>query len=111
MTLGAIASAAFEVFEDVRGAVAMYMFILEESIQTASMGCYVLYKAGQLQKAAENALWTQINLANPLYEFSKGAAANIAYPLNLSYEQFALASLNTLQFYITVYEAAQEETE
>jgi len=92
-----IAKEAFEVFEDIRGAVGMYMFIIEESIQTANMGNWILFKAELYNEMKENIEWIRSELANPLKDFCENPVANVAYPLNLSYAMFAEATLKSLE--------------
>jgi len=96
VSLGSIASEAFNVFEDVRGAVAMYMFILEESIQTLNMANWILYKAKLFDKLSENINYIRNELAIPLRDFSNSPAGYLAYPMNLSYSAFAESTLKAL---------------
>ena len=88
-----IGKEAFEVFMDIRGACGMFMFILEESIQTAGMGSWILYKEGKISEAKENEQWIVNNLAIPLKQFAQGPAGYLAYPLNLAYIAFADATI------------------
>jgi len=86
-----IGEEVFDVFMDVRGAVAMFMFIIEEAIQTAGMASWIFYKEGMIDEMKENELWIKDNLAIPLKEFAESPSGYIAYPLNEAYKQFALA--------------------
>ena len=87
---------AFEVFQDIRGAIGMYMFIIEESIQTANMGNWILFKAGLYDKMKENITYIRNLLAQPLKDFSNGPVGYVAYPLNICYSLFADATLKAL---------------
>jgi len=88
-----IGKAAFEIFSDIRGACGMFMFILEEAIQTAGMASWILYKEGKKDLAKENEQWIVSNLAIPLRDFANGPAGYLAYPLNLAYAMFAEATI------------------
>jgi hypothetical protein len=89
----AIGKQAFDLFMDVRGAVGMFMFIIEEAIQTAGMASWVLLKEGKKEDAKENETWIVNNLAQPLKDFCNSPAGYIAYPLNLAYSMFAEATI------------------
>ena len=93
MTWWLIGKEIWEVFQDVRGAVGMFMFILEESIQTAGMASWILYKEGMIDDAKENEEWIKNNLAIPLKEFAESPSGYIAYPLNEAYKSFAEAAI------------------
>jgi len=88
-----IGKEVFDVFMDVRGAVAMFMFIIEEAIQTAGMASWIFYKEGMIDEMKENELWIKDNLATPLKEFAESPSGYIAYPLNEAYKQFAEATI------------------
>jgi len=88
---------AFKAFMDFRSAIAMYMFILEESIQTANMGNWIMFKAGLYDKMKENGEWIKTNLAYPLKSFCESAVGAMAFPLNESYKLFAEATLKSLE--------------
>jgi len=93
-----IAKSAFSVFEDVRGTISFYMFIIEESIQTVNMAMYLLYKAGLYSELEEVLNWAEGNLVNPLEDFANGVGT-VAYPMNLSYVAFAQASKKLIEAY------------
>jgi len=90
---------ALEVVEEVRGSIAMFMFIIEEAIQTVGMACYINYKLGDVEAAKEAARWALDNLVNPALDFVDryGAAA---YPLNLAYKSFYLSAKRTMETYL-----------
>ena len=92
----AVAKELFEVFEDIRSAISMYMFIIEEAIQTLNMANWVLYKANLFDKIQENIDYIRNNLAQPLKTFAESPAGYVAYPMNLSYIAFADSSLKAL---------------
>ena len=83
----------WDAFMDVRGAVGMFMFILEEAIQTAGMVTWIFYKEGMKEEAKENEQWIKDNLAIPLKEFAESPSGLLAYPLNEAYKQFAEAAI------------------
>ena len=93
-----VAKSAFDVFEDVRGTISFYMFIIEEAIQTANMACYLLYKAGLYDELEEVLNWLENELVNPLESFANGVGV-VAYPMNLSYISFAEASKKLINSY------------
>jgi len=88
-----ITQEAFKIFMDIRGACGMFMFILEEAIQTAGMASWILWKEGKKDLAKENEQWIISNLAIPLRDFASGPAGYLAYPLNLAYRMFAEATI------------------
>jgi hypothetical protein len=88
---------AFEAFMDYRSAIAMYMFIIEESIQTANMGNWILFKANLYDKMKENITYIRNELAQPLKSFADGPVGYVAYPLNICYSLFAQATLKALE--------------
>lgn len=90
---------ALDVIEDVRGSIAMFMFILEEAVQTAGMACYLYKKAELNEKAAELAQWIIDEILNPALDFVDNYGI-FAYPLNEAYKQFFLAAKQSMQAYI-----------
>ena len=106
-----VAKEAFEVFEDVRSAISMYMFIIEEAIQTANMANWILWKVGAYDEVKYMINWIRDNLANPLLDFSKGEVAMLAYPMNLAYEAFAKATIQALGSMEIAIEFIEEQTE
>jgi len=93
---------AFKVFQDVRGTITFYMFIIEEAIQTAGMTAYMLKKAEKIDEAKAQAQWTIDNLINPLLEFCDSPAAAMAYPMNLAYKAFAEAAKKAMEAYLSL---------
>lgn len=93
---------AFQVFQDVRGTIAFYMFIIEEAIQTAGMTAYLLKKAGKTEEAKEQAQWVINNLIEPLLSFAESPTAQIAYPMNLAYKAFAEAAKKAMEAYLSL---------
>ena len=88
-----IGKEVFDVFMDVRGAVAMFMFIIEEAIQTVGMVSWIYYKEKKIEKMKENERWIKDNLATPLKEFAESPSGYIAFPLNIAYKKFAEATI------------------
>lgn len=99
-TLSAVGGTAFRVFEDVRGSVSFYMFIMEEAIQTCGMACWISHQKGNLDRAKEVALYAKNELCIPLRDFARSPAGLLGYPMNLSYEAFANASIKNFDTYL-----------
>ena len=96
---------ALDVIEDVRGSVAMYIFILEESIQTLGMACYLLAKEQRWNDLLDLANWIIANVINPAIDFNN-TYGGVAYPLNMAYDTFYRASKTNMENYIKI---AQEK--
>ena len=94
-----VAGIAWDIVQDVRGTVAMCMFILEEATQTAMMGEWIAIKEELNEEAIGLNLWISQYLAQQLLDLSGSAFANAAYPLNLAYGMFASATFKTLEIY------------
>ena len=92
---------ALDVVEDVRGSIAMYLFIIEEAIQTAGMACYILYRQKKYDELRNTARWIIDNLIDPALEFVK-TYGYAAYPLNLSYEVFYKSARKTMETYLNI---------
>jgi len=92
---------ALDVIEDVRGSIAMYLFIIEEAIQTLGMACYMSYKAKNMALARELAQYGIDNVINPAIEFNN-AYGFIAYPLNMAYDVFYKNAKKTFETYLTL---------
>jgi len=90
---------ALDLIEDVRGSIAMYMFIIEEAVQTAGMAAYMYHKAGLNQKAKEQAQWVLDNLIYPALDFVE-TYGYLAYPLNMAYDAFFKAAEQTMNAYL-----------
>jgi len=92
---------ALDVIEDVRGSVGMYLFIIEESIQTLGMACYLLAKEQRWNDLLDLANWIIANVINPAIDFCNNYGA-IAYPLNMAYDTFYKASKTNMENYIKI---------
>jgi len=92
---------ALDVIEDVRGSVGMYLFIIEESIQTLGMACYLLAKEQRWNDLLDLANWIIANVINPAIDFCNNYGA-IAYPLNQAYATFYNASKINMENYIKI---------
>jgi len=92
---------AVDVIEDVRGSIAMFMFIIEEAIQSVGMACYLLRKANRVEECRNVAQWAIDNLINPALEFCK-TYGYAAYPLNMAYESFYNAAKKTFETYLSL---------
>lgn len=94
-----VATIAWDIIQDIRGTVAMMMFILEESIQTAMMAEWIATKEGLLSEALDLNSWIRTYLSNQELKLSESAFANAAYPLNHAYSLFAQATNQSLDIY------------
>jgi len=92
---------ALDVVQDVRSSVAMFMFIIEEAIQTAGMACYVLYKNQKWEALKSAAQQTIDNLILPGIDFVNNYGA-AAIPLNTAYSAFYNQAKTTFETYIAV---------
>ena len=92
-----------DIIQDVRGSVAMYMFIIEEAIQTIGMACYQAKQAKDYDLMRELARYAIDNLVNPAIEFVDIYGV-LAYPLNMAYKEFYLAAKKTFETYLTLEE-------
>jgi len=92
---------ALDVIEDVRGSVAMYLFIIEESIQTLGMACYLLAKQERWNDLLDLANWIIANVINPAIDFNN-TYGMVAYPLNMAYDTFYKASKTNMENYIKI---------
>jgi len=92
-------SIALDVIQDVRGSIAMYLFIIEEAIQTLGMAVYLLYKDNRFQEARETAQYMLDNVINPAIDFNN-TYGSVAYPLNLAYDTFYKNSKKNMETYL-----------
>ena len=92
-------SIALDVIQDVRGSIAMYLFIIEEAIQTVGMACYLNYKANRLEAVRDLAKWILDNIINPAIDFNN-TYGSVAYPLNLAYNVFYHAAKRNMETYL-----------
>lgn len=90
---------ALDVIQDVRGSVAMYLFIIEEAIQTVMMAVYIANKAGQYEKMIELATYVKNEVIEPAILFNNTYGA-VAYPLNMSYDVFYKSAKRTTETYL-----------
>jgi len=96
-----------DVIQDVRGSIAMYLFIVEEAIQTAGMACYLLHKHKKLEECRETAQYILDNIINPAIDFNNRYGA-IAYPLNMAYDVFYKSAKTSMETYLKVTEKKEE---
>ena len=92
---------ALDIVEDVRGSIAMYLFIIEEAIQTVGMACYLLYRQKKYDELKDTARWIIDNLIDPALEFVK-TYGYAAYPLNIAYEVFYKSARKTVETYLSL---------
>ncbi len=90
---------AWDIIQDIRGTVAMLMFIMEESIQTAMMAEWIATQNGLYYEALDLNQWTRQYLAQELFNVCDSAGALAAYPLNLAYTTFAMSTFESLNIY------------
>lgn len=89
-----------DLIQDVRGSIAMYMFIIEEAIQTVGMSCYLLYKDEQYQECLNLAHWILNNIVEPALGFAD-TYGHVAYPLEASYKVFYQSAKKNMLTYIS----------
>lgn len=92
------AKAAFDVFMDIRGTVVFYLFILEESIQTAMMGCYLARKEGEISRSQILAIELKQGLIADAKAFNQ-SIGTVAYPMNEAFGAFFEQSEKMCTFY------------
>jgi len=90
---------AIDLIEDVRGSIAMFMFIIEEATQCVNMACYIAKEAEDMEKASEIAQWAIENLIDPALDFVQTYGI-LAYPLHIAYEKFFESAKKTLEQYL-----------
>lgn len=93
-------AAAFEIFNDIRGMVIFYMFIMEEAAQTAGMAAYCAYRDKRQSQAAAAADWTVQNVITPGRAFSLSVGL-VGYPMNEAFATFFDASERAMNYYAT----------
>lgn len=98
--MGLPTSEAFGIFNDVRGMVIFYMFIMEEAAQTAGMAAYLAYKDKFQSEAAAHANWNLSNVINPGKSFCGGVGV-VGYPMNEAFSTFFDASARAMNYYAT----------
>lgn len=89
---------AWDIVEDVRGSCAMFMFIIEEAVQTIGMACYLAQKKKQWNVLREYADFALYELIEPALQFVD-QYGNLAYPLNGAYKAFFEAAKKTFLQY------------
>ena len=90
---------ALDLIQDVRGSIAMYLFIIEESIQTVGMACYMLYKDQKYQEVMDLATWIISDIIDPAIEFNN-TYGTVAYPLNMAYGVFYESAKRNMNTYL-----------
>jgi hypothetical protein len=93
-------AAAFDVFNDIRGMVIFYLFILEEAAQTAGMACYMCYKDNRTTQAAEHAQWIKDNITTNGRTFAQTIGL-VAYPMNDAFITYFDAADKANDYYAT----------
>lgn len=97
----AVWSIAIDIIEDVRGSIAMYLFIIEESIQAIGMATYLANRAKKTDLTKELANYAIENLIDPALDFVKNYGT-FAYPLNMAYEEFYKAARKVFETYLSL---------
>jgi len=92
---------ALDVVQDVRGSIAMYLFILEEAIQTVGMSVYLMHKANMDEEVRSQAKWILDEIINPAIEFNN-TYGMLAYPLNQAYSTFYESAKRNMETYLKV---------
>ena len=90
---------ALDLIQDVRGSIAMFLFIIEEAIQTVGMSCYLLYKEEKWAECLEVATYIKNRIIEPSLEFVD-SYGQVAYPLNISYKIFYESAMKNVETYI-----------
>ena len=90
---------ALDIIEDVRGTLTFYFFIVEEAIQSAGFGCYLLKKAGMDEDAKNLAQWTINNLIDPAID-TNSWAGTVTYPMNIAFDLFYRSAKKLMETYI-----------
>lgn len=88
-----------DVIQDIRGTLGMYMFIVEESMQTVGMSLWQLYKAEMYGEVRNTAQWCLDNIINPAIEFCE-TYGKACYPLNMAYLLFFESSKRNVETYL-----------
>lgn len=78
---------ALDVVKDVRSSIAMFLFIIEESMQSIGMANWIAFKDEDFETVLNNVAWSRENLLEPALDFVKNFGAP-AFPLNIAYETF-----------------------
>ena len=94
---------ALDLVQDVRGTLGMYLFIIEESIQTVGMACWTLYKANRISEVRELAQWIIDEIIEPAIVFNE-TYGKVAYPLNEAYGVFYESSRKNMETYLKLTE-------
>jgi len=90
---------ALDLVQDVRGTLGMYLFIIEEAIQTVGMACYLNWKEGNYSKVIEVANYVLDEIINPAIDFC-ATYGSATYPLNIAYDVFYKAAKTSMENYI-----------
>lgn len=90
---------AFDVFQDIRGMIIFYLFIMEESIQSAGMAAYMLRKQGNITESKIVAVWCDTNLITDAMAFNQSIGV-AAWPMNEAFRCFFDAARKNMQAYL-----------
>ena len=90
---------ALDIIQDVRGTLAMYLFIIEESIQTLGMAIYQAKKSNRTDLVRELAQYTLDNVITPAIAFCN-TYGMATYPLNQAYWIFYDSSKKLMETYL-----------
>lgn len=92
---------AIDIIQDVRGSLAMYLFIIEESIQAVGMACYMLYKKKKYEDMRNLARYAIDNIIEPAIEFNN-TYGGATYPLNMAYDVFYNSAKKSMETYLEI---------
>ena len=87
--------------QDVRGTLGMYLFIIEEAIQTVGMACWTLYKDNRFAEVQELAQWIIDDIIDPAIEFNN-TYGMATYPLNQAYAVFYTSARKNMETYLAM---------
>lgn len=89
---------AFDIFNDVRGMITFYLFIMEEAVQTGAMAAYLARKEGNIELSKTYASWVDENLITTAINFNTTVGI-VAYPMNEAFKSFYDAARQSIQYY------------
>lgn len=93
------AAAAFDVFQDARGMVIFYMFILEEAAQTLSLGAYMANRDNDKTTCQQLAQFNKDNVLAYGKDFASTIGI-IGYPMNEAFSAFFDATDKVMDYYL-----------
>lgn len=99
---GGVLKSAFESFVNVSEAAAFYMFIAEESVQSAQLAVYLAFQQNDISTCRELIDYNLNNLVDPMIEFCQSPTAMIAGPIAWAFEEFFKTARKNMETYKTL---------